>query len=185
MISCCCRSAARSPSTSGPSSPSERATDVNRLRMVPERTNLELGSVAGHVLGVSRQAIPAALSAGEADPSELRQTWPRGSGATTPPSKTPQLVMALQGPRRPNQTFVLTGWPPHIDGREETLARADAQIREAYGGRCNAAWAAAPRGTVSGIAEGTGHWLETEIGTDTSHLPSGAAAVPTWRGAAP
>jgi len=157
----------------------ERATLVNRVQKVLESTNLKLASVVSDVMGVSSRAILAALLAGEADPFVLA-----GLAQGQLRKKRPQLEQALQGRLRPHQSFVLTELLAQIDSLEETIARFDAQIRDACAARDDAAQVVALLDTIPGIAEGTAQLLVAEIGTDMSRFPS-AAALAAWAGLAP
>ena len=157
----------------------ERAPLVNRVQQVLESTNLKLASVVSDVMGVSSRAILAALLAGEADPFVLA-----GLAQGQLRKKRPQLEQALQGRLRPHQSFVLTELLAQIDSLEETIARFDAQIRDACAARDDAAQVVALLDTIPGIAEGTAQLLVAEIGTDRSRFPS-AAALAAWAGLAP
>ena len=157
----------------------ERATLVHRVQKVLESTNLKLASVVSDVMGVSSRAILAALLAGEADPFVLA-----GLAKGQLRKKRPQLEQALQGRLRPHQSFVLTELLAQIDSLEETIARFDAQIRDACAARDDAAQVVALLDTLPGIAEGTAQLLVAEIGTDRSRFPS-AAALAAWAGLAP
>jgi len=98
--------------------------------------------------------------------------------------KRPQLEPALPGRLRPQQSVVLTELLAQIASLEETIARFDAQIRDACAARDDAAQVVALLDTIPGIAEGTAQVLVAEIGTDRSRFPS-AAALAAWAGLAP
>jgi transposase len=98
--------------------------------------------------------------------------------------KRPQLEPAVQGRLRPHQSFVLPELLAQIESLEETIARFDAQIRDACAARDDAAQVVALLDTIPGIAEGTAQVLVAEIGTDLSRFPS-AAALAAWAGLAP
>src|SRR5258707_2579613 len=157
----------------------ERATLVNRVQKVLESTNLKLASVVSDVMGVSSRAILAALLAGEADPAVLA-----GLAKGQLRKKRPQLEQALQGHLYPHQSFVLTELLAQIESLEETIARFDAQIREACDRQDDAAQVVALLDTIPGIAQGTAQLLVAEIGTDMTRFPS-AAALAAWAGLAP
>src|SRR5258706_12583660 len=157
----------------------ERAPLVKRVQKVLESTNLKLASVVSAVMGVSSRALLAALLAGEADPAVLA-----GLAKGHLRKKRPQLEQALQGPLYPHQSFVLTELLAQIESLEETVARFDAQIREACDRQDDAAQVVALLDTIPGIAQGTAHLLVAEIGTDMTRFPS-AAALAAWAGLAP
>jgi hypothetical protein len=117
----------------------ERATLVNRVQKVLESTTRKRASVVsdgdvmgasvvsdGDVMGASSRAILGALLAGEADPA----VW-AGLAKGQLRKKRPQLEQALQGHLHPHQSCVLTELLAQIESLEETMARFDAQIREA------------------------------------------------------
>jgi transposase len=157
----------------------ERATLVNRVQKVLESTNLKLSSVVSNVVGVSSRAILAALLAGEEDPAVLANL---AKGQLR--KKRPQLEQALQGRLRPHQSFVLTELLAQIDALEETVARFDAQIRDACTLHDDADRVVALLDTIPGIAEATAQLLVAEIGTDM-HRFSSPAALAAWAGLAP
>src|SRR5260221_2166907 len=130
-------------------------------------------------MGVSSRAILAALVAGEADPSVLA-----GLATGQLRKKRRQLEPAWPGRLRPQQSCVLTELLAQIASLEETIARFDAQIRDACAARDDAAQVVALLDTIPGIAEGTAQVLVAEIGTDRSRFPS-AAALSAWVGLAP
>src|SRR5258705_168836 len=157
----------------------ERATLVNRVQKVLESTNLKLASVVSDVMGVSSRAILAALLAGEADPAVLA-----GLAKGQLRKKRPQLEQALQGHLYPHQSFVLTELLAQIESLEETVARFDAQIREACDRQDDPAQVVALLDTIPGIAQGTAHLLVAEIGSDMPRLTA-AAALADRAGRAP
>jgi len=159
----------------------ERATLVNRVQKVLESTTLKRASVVSDVdvMGASSRAILAALLAGEADPA----VW-AGLAKGQLRKKRPQLEQALQGHLHPHQSCVLTELLAQIESLEETMARFDAQIREACDRQDDAAQVVALLDTIPGIAEGTAHLVVAEIGPDRTRFPS-AAALAAWAGRAP
>jgi transposase len=160
-----------------------RATLVNRVQKLLERTNLNLCSVLSNVLGVTGRAILTALFAGETDAHTLAELA-RGQLR----KKRPQLEEALQGRLRPHQSFVLaqllTELLTQIDGLDETIAHFDAQIQAACAVVSEEAAVVALLDTIPGVALTTAQVLVAEIGTDLRRFPS-AAAFSAWVGLAP
>jgi transposase len=156
-----------------------RVNLVNRVHKALEGANLQLGSVATDIMGVSGRAILTALLAGETDPVVLAEL---AKGPLR--KKRPQLQQALQGHRRPHQSFVLTELLAQIDCLDETVARFTAQIQATCASEAEEAEVVALLDTIPGLSQATAQVVVAEIGVNMGRFPS-AAALAAWAGLAP
>jgi transposase len=154
----------------------ERVTLINRVQKLLEDANLKLAAVASDIMGVSGRAILAALIAGHTDPHTLAELAKGRLRSTREP-----LAKTLEGRVKPHHRCVLTELWCQIDGRDDTIARFDAQIQAICGPFEEAVgWL----DTIPGIARHTAEMIVAEIGTGMRRFPS-ADHLASWAGVAP
>jgi transposase len=153
-----------------------RVTLSNRVQQRLEDAHIKLASVASEIMGVSGRAILAALLAGHTAPQALADVA-KGRRRT----KRELLAPALDGRVKPHHRLVLTEWWCQIDGRDETVARFDAQLQAVYGSFEEAVGLLE---TIPGVARHTAEMLVAEIGTDMRRFPR-ADPLAAWAGVAP
>jgi transposase len=154
----------------------ERTAEINRLHKTLEGANLELGSVASKVLGLSGRQILHALLAGTTDPAVLADLA-RGKLR----AKLPQLERALAGSPGLHQHFLLARQLAHIDFLDETLEQVSAEIAE----RLRPFAEAVERlDAIPGVGRHTAEVLLAESGPDMSRFPT-AQHLASWAGMCP
>jgi transposase len=154
----------------------ERASLVTRVQKVLESAHITLASVATDVRGVSGRAMLAALTAGQASPTELAELAKGRLREQREP-----LANALEGRVQAHHRLVLTARLCQIDNLDDTMARFDAQI-EAYCAPFEEAvvWL----DPMPGVARQTAESMVAEMGTDMSRFPT-ADHLAAWAGVAP
>jgi transposase len=154
----------------------ERSRLVNRMQKVLEDANIKLASVVTDIMGVTGQAIVAALVAGETDPKSLAQLA-RGSLV----KKQEQLQAALQGKLLPHHR-VLQEELLHV---KATLDRSIAHLDQEIAERLRSQDALITRiDEVTGLSRRSIEVLLGELGWDMSHFPDAAHAA-SWVGICP
>lgn len=156
----------------------ERTRVVNRIQKVLEDANIELGSVASNVLGLSGRDMLAALVEGETDPEKLAQLA-RGKLQ----AKLADLKRALAGYVTPHHRFLLEQLLDHLAHLEGQIETLSAKIREVIGPflppeveqRLDA---------IPGVSQRTIEVVVAEIGTDMNHFPT-AGHLSSWAGLCP
>jgi transposase len=101
----------------------ERARTVNRIQKLLEGANIKLGSVVSDVMGVSAQAMLAALCAGHRSPQAMAELA-RGRLR----SKIPELEKALTGLVESHHRFLLSKQLAHIDFLDEQVIDISTEI---------------------------------------------------------
>ena len=154
----------------------ERSRLVNRMQKVLEDANIKLASVVTDIMGVTGQAIVAALVAGETDPKSLAQLA-RGSLV----KKQEQLQAALQGKLLPHHRVLLEELL-HV---KATLDRSIAHLDQEIAERLRSQDALITRiDEVTGLSRRSIEVLLGELGWDMSHFPDAAHAA-SWVGICP
>jgi transposase len=153
-----------------------RVTLMTRGQKLLEDANIQLAAVASDLMGVSGRAMLAALVAGDTAPHALAEVA-KGRLRRT----RDQLAQARAGRVKPQHRCVLTELLGHIDSREETIARCDAQIQAICG---PVAEAVNLVDTIPGVARRTAARLGAEVGTARTRFPR-ACHLASWAGVAP
>jgi transposase len=184
----------------------ERSRSVNRVQKLLEGANIKLASVASDVMGVSGQAMLAAICEGRMTAEEMADLA-RGRLR----KKIPQLEKALTGLVEDHHRFLLTRQLTHIDFLDEQIADISAEIvrqLEEMNHTClppqpdigqtsgvqdvvNDAsapltWTAAVEllDTIPGVSVRVAEVMLGEIGLDMSRFPT-AKHLAAWAGVAP
>ncbi len=155
-----------------------RATLVNRVQQVLERTNLQRTAVVSNVAGVSGRAILAALLDGEEDVVVLADLA-KGKLRT----KRDELERALSGRLAPHHRSLLTELLAQIDGLDETIARFDAAIARLCAIN-EEEEIVELLDTIPGCGRAMGELLVAEIGVAMTKFPT-PAHLAAWAGVAP
>src|SRR5262249_20814410 len=101
----------------------EGAPGADRVLEGPGTGNIQLGSVATAVLGVSARAMLKALIAGAGTPAELAELAQRSLRR-----KRPALAEALTGRVTAHHRFLLAQLLRHIEFLDEAIATCDGRI---------------------------------------------------------
>jgi transposase len=154
----------------------QRADECNRIQKLLEHGNIKLAGVATDVLGVSGQAMLAALSQGTDDPAALAELA-RGRLR----AKIPELTEALRGVLADSQRWLLGEQLRRIAELDETIARLDSKIEELTR-PFEAALAVLDQ--IPGVNRRIAEIIVSEIGVDMKRFPS-AGHLASWAGMCP
>jgi len=185
----------------------ERARTVNRIQKLLEGANIKLGSVVSDVMGVSAQAMLAALCEGYMPPQAMAELA-RGRLR----SKIPELEKALTGLVESHHRFLLSKQLAHIDFLDEQVVDISTEIaRQLEEMSCPPSapreegnetppetspeaddtlppltWqeAVALLDTIPGVNVKTAEGMLAEMGLDMSRFPT-AKHLTAWAGLAP
>ena len=103
----------------------DRNRVINRIGRLLETVNIKLSSVASHIAGNSRRAMPAALASGVHRPEVLAE---KALGHLR--GKIPDLILALDGRPDPHFQWMPTDPLRKLEGLDAELARIDARLCE-------------------------------------------------------
>jgi transposase len=184
----------------------ERSRTVNRVQKLLEGANIKLASVASDVMGVSGQAMLAAICEGRMTAEEMADLA-RGRLR----KKIPQLEKALTGLVEDHHRFLLSRQLTHIDFLDEQIADLSAEIvrqLEEMNRTClppqpgdgqvsgvqdtvgdasvPLTWTAAVEllDTIPGVSTRVAEVMLGEMGLDMSRFPT-AKHLAAWAGVAP
>jgi transposase len=157
----------------------ERSRVINRLQKVLEDANIKLSAVATDLQGVSAQAMPAALLAGEVNPTVLAELA-RGRLR----SKRAQLEQAFIGRMRAHHRFMLGELLEQLEFVDEKIGKVASRIAEMLAQMPEFEHAVAELDAIPGVERQAAVAIVAEIGVDMSRFPSDRH-ITAWAGVAP
>jgi transposase len=156
----------------------ERTREINRVQKVLEDANIKLGSVVSDIMGVSAQAMMAAIVSGQANPQTLAQL---AKGRMRP--KIAELEQALNGRVADHHRLMLSLHLEHIDDLNSKIERLQ-QVIDKHIAQFNQKREVERLDGIPGVGPRVAQVIIAELGTDMSRFATSGHAA-SWAGLAP